>query len=118
MDYEKKILVCPSDTDSYNIIHHPQYLIWSEEAILEWLFSNFDSLDNLDYQISNFQCKFLSPGLLYDRLVLKLINKREKLIDGYRTFKFHIRITKEKSNTLVVEADFFVKVEEQRNDKI
>ncbi len=112
MDYEKKILVCPTDTDSYNIIHHPQYLIWAEEAILEWLFSNLKSPDNLEYQMTKFQCKFISPGLLYDRLVLKLMHKGTKRDTDSQILKFHLTIIKELNNGIVIDADFFVKVKE------
>ena len=108
MDIEKKIIVGPTDTDSYNIIHHPQYFIWVEEAILEWLIASYGSMKDLSYEVSKFHCKFISPGLLYDTLHLRMLPKNRKRNLSEETVKFQVKITNDK--TPVIEADFFVTV--------
>lgn len=110
MDIEKNIIVTPTDTDSYNIIHHPQYFIWIEEAILEWLISTYGSLEQVSYEICKFQCKFISPGILYDSLVLRLIPKSRKRNDYYEDIKFQVRLMIKQSKKTVIESDFYVKV--------
>lgn len=116
MDIEKNIVVSPTDTDSYNIIHHPQYFIWIEEAILEWLISTYGSLEQVSYKIDKFQCKFLSPGILYDNLVLQLIPKSRKRTPADENIKFQARILKKHSKSSVIEADFYVRVKGKIND--
>lgn len=116
MDIEKNIIVSPTDTDSYNIIHHPQYFIWIEEAILEWLISTYDSLEQVSYEISKFQCKFISPGMLYDILVLQFnLRSRNKTTTG-ENIRFQIRIIKKQSKSSVIEADFNVDIKGKIND--
>ncbi len=110
MDFETQILVCPSDTDSYNIIHHPQYFVWVEQAILEWLDATYQGINNVSYEILKFQCKFLSPGLLYERLTLSLRCKGKKTADG--VLKFQVKIIKQANKQPVLDGDFFVKVRE------
>lgn len=110
MNIEKDIIVAPTDTDSYNIIHHPQYFIWIEEAILEWLISTYGSLEQVSYEISKFQCKFISPGKLHDSLVLQLIPKSRKCNDSDKNIKFQIRIITKQNKKTVIESDFYVKV--------
>lgn len=116
MDIEKNIIVGPTDTDSYNIIHHPQYFIWIEKAILEWLISSYGSLEKVSYEICKFQCKFLSPGILYDHLVLQLRLKYRKHVDVAEDIKFQARIIKEQNKSSVIEADFYVKVKGEFGD--
>lgn len=116
MDIEKNIIVSPTDTDSYNIIHHPQYFIWIEEAILEWLISTYGSLEQVSYDISKFQCKFISPGILYDNLVIQLILKNRKRTATDENIKFQARIVKKQNKSSVIEADFYVKVKGKFND--
>lgn len=110
MDIEKKIIVGPTDTDSYNIIHHPQYFIWVEEAILEWLILTYGSMDGLSYEVNQFHCKFISPGLLYHPLLLRLIPKNRKRNLPEESVKFQVRIMNEKTKASVIEADFFVTI--------
>lgn len=116
MDIEKNIIVSPTDTDSYNIIHHPQYFIWIEEAILEWLILNYSSLEQVSYEIDKFQCKFISPGILYDNLVLQLIYKSRKRTASEENIKFRARIIKKQNKSSVIDADFYVKVKGKFND--
>lgn len=116
MDIEKNIIVSPTDTDSYNIIHHPQYFIWIEEAILEWLISTYGSLERVSYEICKFQCKFISPGILYDNLALQLIPKGRKQTATDEIIKFQVRIMKKQTKSSVIEADFYVKVKGKFND--
>lgn len=116
MDIEKNIIVSPTDTDSYNIIHHPQYFIWIEEAILEWLIPAYGSLEQVSYEICKFQCKFISPGILYDNLVLQLILKSRKRTATDENIKFQVRIMKKQSKSSVIEADFYVKVKGKFDD--
>lgn len=110
MDIEKKIIVGPANTDSYNIIHHPQYFIWIEEAILEWILSFYGSLEQVSYEICKFQCKFISPGILYDDLVLQLFSKDRKHNGSDEIIKFQVRIVKQQSRSSIIEADFYAKV--------
>ena len=53
MDFETTIIVGPTDTDSYNIIHHPQYFIWIEKVILEWLISTDRACLKFQVSIAN-----------------------------------------------------------------
>ena len=110
MDIEKRIIVRPTDTDSYNIVHHPQYFVWVEEAILEWLISSYGSPENISYEISKFNCKFISPGLLYDTLLLRLLPKGKKANDQQETVKFQVKLIKDSTKSPVIEADFFVNI--------
>jgi acyl-CoA thioesterase FadM len=116
MDIEKKIIVGPTDTDSYNIIHHPQYFIWIEDAILEWLISTYRSLEQISYEIQKFQCKFISPGILYDDLLLQLNPKGKKFNNSDENIKFQVRIVKQKTKSSVIEADFFIRVKGKSDD--
>lgn len=113
MDIEKKIIVGPTDTDSYNIIHHPQYFIWIEKAILEWLISTYENINNIIYEISKFQCKFISPGILYDNLTLYLRCKGNKRLNDEDSIKFQVKILNQETKNTVIEADFFVKVRDK-----
>lgn len=110
MDIEKKITVGPTDTDSYNIIHHPQYFVWVEEAILQWLLSSYGSMENIRYEVSKFHCKFISPGLLYDTLLLRMLPKNRKSNATEETVKFQVKIINDKTKAPVIEADFFVNI--------
>ena len=110
MDIEKRIIVRPTDTDSYNIVHHPQYFVWVEEAILECLISSYGSPEKLSYEINKFNCKFISPGLLYDELILRLIPKNRKSSETEETLNFRAKIIKAGSKATVIEADFFVNI--------
>lgn len=116
MNIEKYIIVGPTDTDSYNIIHHPQYFVWIEEAILEWLISAYGSLEQVSYEICGFQCKFISPGVLHDSLLLQLIPKNRKRTDADEILKFQARILKKQGKSTVIEADFYVKVKGECDD--
>lgn len=110
MDIEKKIIVGPTDTDSYNIVHHPQYFIWVEEAILNWLISTYGSMEGLSYDVTKFHCKFISPALLYDSLLLRIIPKSRKSNLTEETVKFQIKLMKDATKAPVLEADFFVTI--------
>ncbi len=110
MDFETTIIVGPTDTDSYNIIHHPQYFIWIEKVILEWLISTYGNIDGLTYEINKFQCKFLSPGVLNDKLTLRLRYKGKKALSDRACLKFQVSIANQTTRHPVIEADFFVKV--------
>ncbi len=115
MDIEKRIIVCPTDTDPYNIIHHPRYFVWTEEAILEWLISDYGDLNKLSYEITEFRCKFISVGVLYDEMSLRLSpRKRKKAADG-ENIKFQVRITNLKNKNQVIDGEFFVRVKEKIN---
>ena len=116
MDIEKSIIVNPIDTDSYNIIHHPQYFVWIEEAILEWLISAYGSLEQVSYEICRFQCKFISTGILYDNLVLRLIHKSRSRSDTDENNKFQAKIMKKQDKSTVIESDFYVKVKYKFNE--
>lgn len=115
MNVVKKIRVGPTDTDSYNIVHHPQYFIWIEEAILEWLLSTFGNLHQISYEIGKFQCKFISPGILYDNLLLQLNPKGRKSTGSEETVKFQVRMFNEETKHSVIEADFFVAIKGNEN---
>lgn len=110
MDIEKKIMVGPTDTDSYNIIHHPQYIIWMEEAILEWLLSTYGNMEKLSYEISKVQCKFISPGVLYDNLLLQLRLKNRTVAHDDENMKFQVKIVNQKDKGSVLAADLFLTV--------
>lgn len=110
MNIENRIIVGPTDTDSYNIVHHPQYFVWVEEALLEWLVSTYGSMENLSYEVSKFHCKFLSPGLLYDTLLLRMLPKNRKSNLTEEPVKFQVKIMNDKTKAPVIEADFFVTV--------
>lgn len=110
MDIEKKIMVGPTDTDSYNIIHHPQYIIWMEEAILEWLLSTYGNMEKLSYEISKVQCKFISPGVLYDNLLLQLRFKNRTAAHDGENMKFQVKIVNQKDQGSVLKAELFLTV--------
>lgn len=116
MDIEKKIIVGPTDTDSYNIIHHPQYFIWIEKAILEWLILTYGGIHELFYQINKFQCKFISPGILYDNLILQLRCKGKKATNNEENIRFQVKLINSKNGGSVMAADFFIKVKDKLND--
>lgn len=115
MEIEKRITVCPTDTDPYNIIHHPQYFIWTEEAILEWLISDYGSPDEISYEITKFRCKFISVGVLYDELSLRLCPRGRKKDGDEEVVKFQVRITNLKNKNQVIDGEFFVRVKEKIN---
>ncbi len=106
MNIEKKILVGPTDTDPYNIVHHPVYFNWMEEAILQWILETYGSLNSISYQIDKFQCKFISPARLYDELILHLHSKRIG-----KSFLFQGKIIDKKNNTLCVDETFYLRIE-------
>ena len=110
MDIEKRIIVGPTDTDSYNIVHHPQYFVWIEEAVLEWLLSTYGSLVNIGYEVEKFNCKFLSPGLLYDPLLLRLMPKGRSKTEQGETIKFQVKLMKDSTKAPVLEGMFFVNI--------
>ena len=102
MDFQQTIIVGPTDTDSYNIIHHPQYFIWIEKAIFEWLLSNYDNIEHSTYKIDKFQCKFLSPGNLYDRLTLYLRYKGKKILHDGANMKFQTKIINQRTRSPII----------------
>ena len=110
MDIEKRIIVGPTDTDSYNIVHHPQYFVWIEEAVLEWLLSTYGRPENLPYEISKFNCNFISPGLLYDPMLLRLMPKGRSKTEQGETIKFQVKIMKDSTKAPVLDGVFFVNV--------
>ena len=112
MDIEKRITVGPTHTDSYNIVHHPQYFVWIEEGIMEWLISTYGGMDGICYEISKFHCKFLSPGILYDSLLVRVIPKGRKGAQGEETVKFQGKILKDNTKAPVMEGEFVVKIKE------
>ncbi len=116
MDIEKRITVCPTDTDPYNIIHHPQYFIWTEEAILEWLISDLGNLNEISYEIIKFRCKFISVGVLYDELSLRLCPRGRKKAEGGEVIRFQVRVTNLKNKNQVIDGEFFVRVKEKINE--
>ena len=103
-------MVGPTDTDSYNIIHHPQYIIWMEEAILEWLISTYGNMEKLSYEISKVQCKFISPGVLYDNLLLRLRLKNRTAAHDDENMKFQVKIVNQKDQGSVLKAELFLTV--------
>lgn len=113
MGFEKSLRVMPTDTDPYNIIHHPRYFVWIEEAVLEWLISDTGSLDGISYGIENFTCKFISSGVLYDELILRLNLRSRKKADGGEKYKFRVGITNKKTKKTLLEGDFLVGVSEK-----
>lgn len=88
MGLEKSLRVMPTDTDPYNIIHHPQYFVWIEEAVLEWLISDVGSLTEISYGIDNFSTKFISSGVLYDELILRLNLRSRKRLTAEKNLNF------------------------------
>ncbi len=112
MDIEKKILVGPTDTDPYNIVHHPVYLNWMEEAILQWILEEYGSLKSISYRIEKFQCKFISPARLYDELILRLYLKRKG-----QSILFQGKIINQNTNTLCVDENFWVRIEGENHEE-
>lgn len=111
MDIEKNIIVGPTDTDSYNIIHHPVYFIWTEQAILQWLLNTYKSLDLNTYKIEKIQSKFITPGKLYDELILYLHPKKRN-----ERIQFQGRIINVETKKLLVEINFWVRIEGRTNE--
>ncbi len=112
MDIEKQILVGPTDTDPYNIVHHPVYFNWMEQAILQWILETYGSMNSISYTIEQFQCKFISSAKLYDELSLRLHPKRKE-----NRILFQGKITNQKNNQLLVEESFFVRIEGESNEQ-
>ncbi len=116
MDIEKRIIVGPTDTDSYNIVHHPRYFVWIEEAVLEWMLSTYGSLEKLSYEVGKFNCKFISPGLLYDPLLLRLMPKGKSKTEQGESIKFQVKIMKDNTKAPVIDGVFFVNVRGTANE--
>ena len=114
------IRVGPVDIDSYNIVHHPQYLIWCEKAILQWMEEYAPNKERYKrniyrYVVKKFECKFCNPAEFDDELQIcvKAIKKdltKDMLSEDRENWKFHIRIENAATKARVIDGEFEIRI--------
>lgn len=104
-----EVTVGPTDTDAYNIVHHPMYFIWAEAAIYRYMLENpVDATAHMDFSIAEIHCKFSRPARLHDQLSIFTKPKLRRLENGNLQFDVKIINTRQRYNVLVavVEVQF------------
>ena len=111
------ITVGPTDTDSYNIVHHPMYFVWAEAAVYDYVMQNRSAFPQLregsgfGCRLEQLQSKFHMPGRLYDRLELQTVCKTSCGADGLS--RFAVRICREADHGLLVSMTCAVRLTEK-----
>lgn len=105
-----------ADTDSYQIVHHPVYLIWIEEAILEEI-----SIHPREYvlesppallRIISFRAKFIHPAFLGSHVTIRVKPLDRKPIGKEKNsfFRFSVQIDDLSNKQLVLTANVTVDI--------
>lgn len=102
-DSQYSVTVGPTDTDSYNIVHHPMYLVWCEAAIYQYLLANPETYPVTEYEIRHFSCKFQSPARLHDRLNAVVVCAAQRQDEPTQ---FRVQLSNAETGAVVVNAKF------------
>ena len=105
-----------TDTDSYQIVHHPVYLIWIEKAILEELATHLEKYALVSspalLRIVSFRAKFSHPSFLGSHVAVRVKPlDRKNIVTGQNSFfRFSIQIDDLSNKHLLLTATVAVKV--------
>lgn len=112
-DSSIQIRVGVTDLDSYNIVHHPQYLIWCEKAIWEWMreWASEKEMEGIGlFDVKKVVCKFCGAARLGEMLEIYVKeNAKEEEFGGDKR-KFSVRIENTVTKARVLEGDFEIAV--------
>ena len=81
--------VGPDEVDPYRIAHHSRYAVWAEAALLRWM---EESGGIIPYQVTGFQCKYISSALSGDEIAVTVRPRSEA--DDVSEFAFSMRKTR------------------------
>lgn len=110
------VTVGSTDTDSYNIVHHPMYFVWSEAAVYDYVrqeraaFPQLPEGSAFTCKLEQLRSKFQTPGHLYDRLELQTVCKSVCDADGLS--RFSVNICREEDHGLLVSMSCAVRLAE------
>lgn len=107
-----EVTVGPADTDSYNIVHHPMYFVWFEQAIYRYITEHpADFAARTDFTIVGFQCKFSRPAKLHDKLAVSARPKPHPAANGNP--QFEVRIVNALQRYPVLSANVEIRLSQQ-----
>jgi acyl-CoA thioesterase FadM len=117
MNHNRTVIyrVLPGDTDSYEIVHHPNYFVWFEYAIREDMLSRYEEADgicNITCEIIDIRTRFITAAVEGD--LIGIVAEYKGSCDDGQYIEYDLKCIREQDHRIINKAHARVKADYER----